>query len=127
MRILVISENPSERDRAVSALALIDGAAVDEASSARHASDLARGARYDVLVVDGDLAPKGGFSWLYELNMAADLDGTTAPPAIVMTARPQDDWLADWARAREVLRKPVDSFVLADRVRQLGAPTPATA
>lgn len=116
MRILVVSESPSERDRAVSALALIDGAEVDEASGARQATELVMDAQYDVLVVDGDLAPKGGFSWLYELNAAAQLAGVAPPPAIVLTARPQDDWLADWADARGVLRKPVDSFLLADMV-----------
>lgn len=127
MRILVVSENPSERDRASSALTLIDGAVVDEAAGAKQASERVRGADYDVLVIDGDLAPKGGFSWLYELRSATDLDGVTATPAIVLTARPQDDWLADWARAQAVVRKPVDPFVLSAHVRQLVAPAAAGA
>lgn len=122
MRILVVSENPSERARAVSALALIADADVDEAATAGAASTRVADVSYDVVVVDGDLAPKGGFSWLYELHLAADLAGTTAPPAVVLTSRPQDAWLADWARAEGVLRKPVDSFALTDRVRQLGSP-----
>jgi DNA-binding response OmpR family regulator len=127
MRILVVSEDPSERSRAVSALALIDDAEVDEATTASEASTRVRGADYDMMVVDGDLASKGGFSWLYELHLAADLDGRTVPPAIVLTSRPQDAWLADWARAEDVLRKPVDSFALVARVRTLTEPAPAGA
>lgn len=127
MRILVVSEDPDERSRATSALALIDDAEVDEATTASAASLLAHGTDYDVLVVDGDLAPKGGFSWLYELHLAADLANRVAPPAIVLTSRPQDAWLADWARAEAVLRKPVDSFALVARVRGLVAPAPAGA
>lgn len=121
MRILVVSEDPSERDRAASALELIGDVEVDEAASAAVAATLEGEVAYDVLVVDGDLAPKGGFSWLYELHAAADLAGRRTAPAIVMTSRPQDAWLADWARAEEVIRKPVDSFVLAQRVRALAA------
>jgi len=127
LRILVVSENPFERDRAASALELIGDAEVDEAASAADAATLAGEVAYDVLVVDADLAPKGGFSWLYELHAAADLAGGRAAPAIVMTSRPQDAWLADWARAEEVIRKPVDSFVLAERVRALAAPAVSTA
>lgn len=124
MRILVVSEDPDERSRSCSALALI-GAEVDEAATATAASVLVDAAEYDVLVVDGDLAPKGGFSWLYELHLAADLAGGSAPPSVVLTSRPQDAWLADWARAEAVLRKPVDSFALVARVRSLLAPAPA--
>lgn len=121
MRILVVSENPSELARAVSALTLIDGAEVEEAGSAGDASARAAASEHDVLVVDGDLSPKGGFSWLYELHADADLHGRVAPPAVVLTSRVQDAWLADWARAEAVLRKPVDSFTLVKQVRQLGA------
>lgn len=127
MRILVVSEDPSERSRAVSALTLLDGADVDEATTAGGASARVDGTDYDMLIVDGDLAPKGGFSWLYELHLAADLAGGTAPPAIVLTSRPQDAWLADWARAEDVLRKPVDSFALLARVRSLTQRAPAGA
>lgn len=120
MRVLVVSEDPAELDRASSALHLIEGVEVDLADSAGGATERVQGASYDVLVVDGDLYPKGGFSWLYELHAAADLGATVAPPAVVLTSRPQDSWLADWARAQAVARKPVDPFELTTQVRRLG-------
>lgn len=120
MRVLIVSSDPAERARASTALALRPGVEVVEAAAGQVAGELLRGGTFDVLVVDGDLQPKGGFSWLYELRGQAELDGTTRPPAIVMTARDQDQFLADWSGAEVVVRKPVDGFEVADHVAALG-------
>ncbi|MFW5933644.1 MAG: hypothetical protein ACOCT8_02820 [Actinomycetota bacterium] len=121
MRVLVVSEDLKERLRAASALMLHAEAEVVEASSGEQAraSLIDDGERFDVLVVDGDLQPRGGFALLYDLRARADLGQLTAAPSLVMTARAQDRWLANWAGDNDVMLKPDDPFQLARRVDSL--------
>lgn len=119
MRVLVVSEDAGERLRAVSALQLHAAADVVEAHSAPEAREALRGEVFDVLVVDGDLQPKGGFALLYSLQAQNDLAQQSTPPSVVLAGREQDRWLGDWAGASVVLVKPVSSFVLAQHVRDL--------
>lgn len=126
MRVLIVSPDAAERRRATSALVRDDIDVVEAAGGADAAAHL-RDATFDVMVVDGDLQPKGGFSWLYELRGQASLQGSEHTPAIVMTARAQDEWLADWAGAEAVVRKPVDGFVVADTVNRLAGTAPTSA
>lgn len=121
MRVLIVSPDPAERQRAASALHLRDDVDVVEVAGGAEAARHLRDRTFDVLVVDGDIQPKGGFSWLYELRAEAQLHGTQRPPALVMTAREQDRFLADWSGAEAIVRKPVDGFEVADRVAELGA------
>lgn len=121
MRVLVVSEDATERLRATSAFIAapdVDLVEVGTAAEARTAL-IERGERFDVLLVDGDLAPKGGFATLYDLRAAAELAGEAATPALVLTSRSQDAWLAAWAGASGVLVKPVDPFELDERARAL--------
>jgi DNA-binding response OmpR family regulator len=128
VRVLVVSEDSRERLRAVSALALhAADAEVLECASADEARRrlLEDGEAVDVLVVDGDLRPRGGFALVYDVRQRAEVDEVPSPPALVMTSRDQDRWLAGWAGANDVMLKPVDPFDLARRVRELdGAPVP---
>lgn len=125
MRVLVISEDPKERLRATSALRLREDVAVVEVDGAGPGREQALSGEYDVLVVDGDLYPKGGFSLLYELRADAELAGDTSPPALVMIDREQDRWLAGWSGANEVMLKPVDPFRAAEVVEGLVGAAPA--
>lgn len=121
MRVLVVSEDTAERHRAVSALELVADVEVVEAVGAEELRDLviARGERFDVLVVDGDLQPRGGFATLYDLRARAELDGSEPMVSIVLVSREQDAWLARWAGASAVMPKPVQPFELARRVASL--------
>lgn len=127
MRVLVVSEDAKERLRAVSALRLLDAVDVVESTSAADARRrlLDPDEAFDVLVVDGDLYPRGGYALLYDLRARAELSGQTATPALVMTSREQDAWLAGWAGANDLLLKPVDPFELARRVGALDGARPA--
>ena len=118
MRVLVVSEDAKERLRAVSALALHAGAEVVESSDAADARHklIVDAEAFDVLVVDGDMRPRGGFAVLYDLRARAELADVIPPPSLVMTSREQDRWLAKWAGANDVMRKPVDPFDLVKRV-----------
>lgn len=119
MRVLVVSADPSERLRATSGMLseddVVESADVDEAR--RLALDPVR--PFDVLVVDGDLDPRGGYAFLYELRSHAELTGWTAPPSVVLSSRTADVWLAGWAGASELFIKPVDPFEVAATVREL--------
>lgn len=119
MRVVVVSENAAERLRAASGLLADDDVEVVEATGAADAHDLVEAGGVDVLVIDGDLVPEGGFSVLYEIRAAGELRGEATPPAIVLTSREQDRFLARWAGANAHVRKPVDPFELARLVRSL--------
>jgi DNA-binding response OmpR family regulator len=127
VRVLVVSEDEKELLRAVSALEIRAAAEVDQATSAEEVRRrlVAGGETFDVLVVDGDLYPRGGFALLYDLRARADLAGIAPTPSLIMIARDQDVWLARWAGANDWLHKPVDPFELARRVAALeGAEVP---
>ena len=121
MRVLVVSEDVTERLRAVSALLLHGDVEVVEADSAEEARRriIAEREVFDVLVVDGDLSIRGGFAVLYDLRARAELSGIAPARSLVMAAREQDRWLGAWAGANDVMIKPVDSFELAQRVMSL--------
>ena len=122
MRVLIVSPEPHERQRAASALDLEADVEVVEAAGGSQAAGLLRSTGIDVIIIDGDMQPKGGFSWLYELGQQAQLHDTQRPPAVVMTARAQDGFLADWSGAEAVVAKPVDGFRVRDLVLDLGRP-----
>lgn len=124
MRVLVISEQAAERLRATTALHLSDNVEVTEASSAAEGKALVQREDFDVLVIDGDLRPQGGFSLLYEIREGGEQRGEPTPPALVMIAREQDRFLSDWSGANDLLLKPVDPFQMAARVRALAGEEP---
>jgi DNA-binding response OmpR family regulator len=119
MRVLVVSADPIERLRATSAfdatVHVVECGGVDEARRVVLDAEEA----FDVLVVDGDLDPRGGYAFLYELRSHAELTGWTAPPSVVLVSREADVWLAGWAGASELFLKPVDPFEVARTVRAL--------
>lgn len=78
----------------------------------------------DLAILDGEAAPTGG------LGLAKQLSDEVAdcPPVLVITARPDDAWLATWSRADAVVSQPVDPFALTEAVAGLlrggvGAPS----
>jgi DNA-binding response OmpR family regulator len=119
MRVLVVSADPIERLRATSGLGtedrVVESGSVDEAR--RLVLDAVE--PFDVLVVDGDLDPRGGYAFLYELRAHAELTGWPAPPSVVLASRSADIWLAGWSGASELFLKPVDPFEVAAAVRDL--------
>lgn len=119
MRVLIVSEHQGVRARAASMLRSRPGVEIVETDTAVTAKRLLVEDEFDVLVIDGDIAPQGGFSFLYEFHLHADQHDLPTPPAIVLTARPEDRWLADWAQASTTLSKPVDPFELARTVDSL--------
>lgn len=126
MRVLVVVHDPLERLRAVSAIERADADVVElDGAEPMRRLVLDDGEQFDVMVVDGDLDPRGGYAALYDVRARAELDNTPVAPSLILVSRPQDAWLAQWAGANDWLIKPVDPFTLAARVRDLvGADLP---
>lgn len=115
--VLVVVADADESARVVSALGLRRDLATTVVTSIAEARDHLAAA--DVLVVDGDLRPKGGYSWLYELAGEAELADRSRPPAVVLTDRTTDEFLVSWSGAEARVSKPVDPFALARAVSEL--------
>ncbi len=59
----------------------------------------------DVLVLDGEARPAGGFGIAKQLKDELK----DCPPTLVLVARPGDAWLASWALADAVQPLPIDA------------------
>lgn len=119
MRVLVVSESSTERARATSLLRARADNEVVEAASAKDAKQQMVDHRFDVVIVDGNLSPQGGYSFLYEAREAAAFAGNVSPPALMLTSRAEDRWLAGWAQADATLPLPADPFAVARTVDRL--------
>lgn len=68
--------------------------------------------RPDLVILDGEAVPVGG------LGIARQLKDEIfqAPPALVLTGREGDAWLATWSRADAAVPHPIDPLRLAEAV-----------
>ncbi|UJH71311.1 hypothetical protein [Ornithinimicrobium sp. INDO-MA30-4] len=70
---------------------------------------------YDVLILDGEAQPYGGLGLCRQLkNEIFD-----CPPVLVLTGRPNDNWLASWSLADGSVAHPLDPAALAAAVARL--------
>lgn len=67
---------------------------------------------FAALVLDAETKKLGGMGLAHELLTELDV----RPPVVLLTARPQDDWLAAWARADVVVPRPLDPMAVAAAV-----------
>lgn len=69
----------------------------------------------DLFILDGEAVPEGG------LGLARQLKDEVfnCPPVLVITGRVQDNWLASWSKAEDVVMHPIDPFTLASKVASL--------
>jgi DNA-binding response OmpR family regulator len=78
----------------------------------------------DLAILDGEASPAGGMGVARQMKDEI----YQAPPALVLTGRPQDNWLATWSRADAAVSHPLDPIELADAVvRLLRSRVPAQA
>ncbi|GGO09280.1 hypothetical protein GCM10010116_18770 [Microbispora rosea subsp. aerata] len=69
----------------------------------------------DVAVLDGEAQPAGGMG---VCRQAKD-EVYNCPPILVLIARRDDRWLANWSRADAVVTHPIDPVALAEAVADL--------
>jgi DNA-binding response OmpR family regulator len=71
--------------------------------------------KVDLFILDGEAVPEGGMGIARQLKDEI----FNCPPVLLIVGRPQDNWLASWSRAEDVLVHPIDPFTLANRVAAL--------
>ncbi len=125
MQVLIVSQDPALTQRVISALpehvsliTLTDPIMVRQRLALTEPG-------IDVLIIDGDLQPRGGYALLYDIREQGALEALQSPPAVVLTERDQDRWLARWAGANATETKPSDPFQLARTVLMLNGAAPA--
>ena len=69
----------------------------------------------DLVILDGEAAPVGGLGIAKQLKDELD----DCPPVLVLTGRPDDEWLATWSRAEAAVPHPLDPIALTDAVVRL--------
>jgi DNA-binding response OmpR family regulator len=69
----------------------------------------------DFFILDGEAVPEGGLG----LARALKDEVFNCPPVLAITGRVQDNWLASWSKADDVVMHPVDPFTLASKVAAL--------
>ncbi len=65
-----------------------------------------------LLVLDAETTKDGGMSVARHIQDRFD----DVPPIVILIARPQDSWLADWAGATAIISAPFDPLDLQDTV-----------
>jgi len=73
------------------------------------------GGKVDLAILDGEAVPSGGLGLCRQLKDEI----YQCPPVLVLTGRPQDDWLAAWSRADAAVPHPLDPLLLADAAAKL--------
>ena len=79
-------------------------------------------APFDALVLDAETKKFGGMGLAHELLIELD----RRPPVVLLTARPQDDWLAAWSKAEVVVPRPLDPLALQEGVTRALQTRPGT-
>lgn len=114
MKVLFVSGHPQVSSQIRTSLS--DDIDVVEVRTPQRALALVdEGGAFDLVIADADIAPTGGFALCRELR-GREAMGTPVPPMIVLLARTQDVWLADWSQADAWILKPVDPFDFAELV-----------
>lgn len=113
LRVLVYSSNADVRMRVRRGLGRSPDTSIAplefiETATAAAVLRTAASESIDLAILDGEATPCGG------IGLAKQLKDELLQylPIVILTARPDDAWLASWARADAVVSHPVDPFEL---------------
>lgn len=117
LRILLYSDDRSTRDAVRVAVGKRPSRSVYieswfECATPAAAEQAMQTASFDLLILDGESAPYGGLGMCRQFKH----EFFVCPPIIVLTGRPQDDWLAAWSYADGAVPHPLDPLVMAQTV-----------
>jgi DNA-binding response OmpR family regulator len=120
VRILLYSDNGTTRGAVRSAV----GEAIGPAAAAVEWTEVATwevalaqtlAEEHDLLILDAEAGRLGGMGLA---RFALD-EADAPPPVLLLTARPQDAWLATWSGAAATLAFPADPFEIERAVARL--------
>ncbi len=120
MTVLVYSDDSSVREQVVLAIGRRPAPEQPRVEVLEVATEPAVIARVDqggidVIVLDGEAVPAGGLGICRTLKEQV----FRCPPILVLTGRPDDDWLARWSRADATVQHPLDSLAVTEAVAGL--------
>ena len=120
VKVLVFSDNSSTRQAVITGVgfkASKDTAPIEwlEAATSFGVFELVDSHDIAVLVLDGETQKEGGMSVAKELANTRE----NLPPILMLTARPQDQWLATWAGASRIVSAPLDPQALQENLAEL--------
>lgn len=123
-KILVYSDDLSTRETIIGVLGKRTSADLPEheirqfatAAALRAYVDSAHvGGNADLIVLDAEAVPEGGMGLCRQLKDEV----FQCPPVILITARPDDAWLAAWSRADASVLAPIDPFTFVAVVAKM--------
>ena len=119
-RILLYSDDSTTRERvrlAVGARLERGRPKIEWVEAATHDAVVAHAdaGGIDLLILDGEAAPSGGMGLCRQLKSEI----YRCPPALVLTGRPQDAWLASWSLADGIVGHPLDPVEVKRVVTEL--------
>ncbi|KAA9379788.1 response regulator transcription factor [Microbispora amethystogenes] len=120
MRVLVYSDDAGTREKvrlAIGRRPAADVPLVEIVECATQPAVLRQldSGEIDVAVLDGEAVPAGGMG----VSRQAKDEVHDCPPILLLIARRDDRWLANWSRADAVVAHPLDPVVLAEAVADL--------
>lgn len=125
LRILLYSDDRSTRDAVRVAVGRRPARDVEveswlECATPAATQEAMRTGSFDLVILDGESAPYGGLGMCRQFKH----EFFECPPILVLTGRPQDDWLAAWSYADGAVPHPLDPVLMAQAVTNLAAAEP---
>ncbi|GAA4555641.1 hypothetical protein [Planotetraspora kaengkrachanensis] len=120
MRVLVYSDDAGTREKVRLAIGRRPAADVPlveivECATQPAVIKLLDAGDIGVAILDGEAVPAGGMG----VSRQAKDEVHNCPPILLLIARRDDRWLANWSRADAVVAHPIDPVVLAEAVAGL--------
>lgn len=120
LQILLYSDDREVRRQVIEAVGIKPAADLpkitwDETATATITQDKVLNNRYDLLILDGEATKISGISVAKSLAEEND----NLPPILILTARPQDEWLVGWAGAAKAVERPLNPLKLQEAVAEL--------
>ncbi|QPK80553.1 hypothetical protein G7Y41_05440 [Schaalia sp. ZJ405] len=117
VRVLVFSDDADKRQAVINGVGLRaskDSPKIEwsEAATPFGVRELVENNEFAALILDGETQKQGGMSVLQDLRNTID----QLPPAILLIARQQDEWLANWSGAVAWITDPLDPLTLQETV-----------
>ncbi|WP_324650959.1 hypothetical protein [Georgenia sp. H159] len=118
--VLLYSDDVATREqvrRSVGRRAAADLPRIRWTETATHEAAVATAKQggFALLVLDGEAARAGGMAVSRQLKN----EMYKCPPVLVLTARPQDAWLATWAQVDAIVESPLDPMRIQQEVARL--------
>lgn len=123
-KILVYSDDLSTRATVINALGKRVSAEAPEheirefataAALRAYVDSASSGGNADLIVLDAEAVPEGGMGLCRQLKDEV----FQCPPVLLITARPDDAWLAAWSRADATVLAPIDPFTFGEVAAKL--------